>query len=773
MATMGGFQRGLWKCGASPSTSWSRNYSVGSDQGDIQLHEDYLYAVSYSSNHPGGILRSSDFGESWELVYNTSYFGNPSCYVILEDLIIYVSQDGKVHHVDMTSWTEVNNYDLGGSVYYSDMIHVNGSLYLAGTDGIMRSDDMGQSWINIGPDDSDFHNIKLQDDVIFVAGVSGLWSLQLEPAVLGCTDAAACNYNPNASSDDGSCTYPGCTDAAAVNYDATAGCDDGSCVVVNACAEWDLLFVDEPLAASYTLGRAVAALPDGRFAVAGADYAEIGDGMLGIVSSTGSLLEYHIAGDIGDVEEYAEDVVVCGAGGYAIAGSRENYLGDTSNDFWLARFDETGAVLWTQSYGTFAVEVAVEVHEMDNGNFVLGGYQTDGNGYAYVVMTEANGDVLWEATYEQPGEDHQFLDMEVTSTGEIVLAGAAIIEAQPFPSPIAVAFDTAGNFLWETIWSEPGSWRGVASSPEGELRFFGNDTFATTALLGTRDASTGVGAVQEVLGGSLIDGLHASNGWVAIGSNASLQEPSTGATPDWILGLDDAGSITWSCAVGASIGNTIEVQDVTRSANGEWLVAGIADGQSAFVERFASNGNIEVLGCTSTLACNYTPSATFEDGTCVFPGCTDAIACNYNANAGCDDGSCTFPNPGEDCSGACFEDSDDDGVCDENEIPGCTVDGACNYMPEATENDGSCFFANSVFDCEGNCQLDLNENGICDQLETGACSGPDCCGDGTLWDPAQGICIAFDQCPADVNEDGVVDAIDVLDLIGGYGSVCP
>ena len=94
-------------------------------------------------------------------------------------------------------------------------------------------------------------------------------------------------------------------------------------------------------------------------------------------------------------------------------------------------------------------------------------------------------------------------------------------------------------------------------------------------------------------------------------------------------------------------------------------------------------------------------------------------------------------------------------------------------MPEATDNDGSCFFANSVFDCEGNCQLDLNENGICDQLETDACSGPDCCGDGTLWDPAQGICIAFDQCPADVNEDGVVDATDVLDLIGGYGAVCP
>lgn len=49
----------------------------------------------------------------------------------------------------------------------------------------------------------------------------------------GCTDANACNYDPAATVDDGSCTMPGCTDPLAVNYDSTAGCDDGSCEYVN------------------------------------------------------------------------------------------------------------------------------------------------------------------------------------------------------------------------------------------------------------------------------------------------------------------------------------------------------------------------------------------------------------------------------------------------------------------------------------------------------------------------------------------------------------
>ncbi len=46
----------------------------------------------------------------------------------------------------------------------------------------------------------------------------------------GCTDMTACNYDPLATMDDGSCVLPdGCTDATACNYDAAAICDDGSC----------------------------------------------------------------------------------------------------------------------------------------------------------------------------------------------------------------------------------------------------------------------------------------------------------------------------------------------------------------------------------------------------------------------------------------------------------------------------------------------------------------------------------------------------------------
>lgn len=69
---------------------------------------------------------------------------------------------------------------------------------------------------------------------VFVHGYSnqvGNFTLDVSCGELisGCTEAYACNYNPDAQLNDNSCVYPGCMDPEASNFNSEAGCDDDSC----------------------------------------------------------------------------------------------------------------------------------------------------------------------------------------------------------------------------------------------------------------------------------------------------------------------------------------------------------------------------------------------------------------------------------------------------------------------------------------------------------------------------------------------------------------
>ena len=83
-------------------------------------------------------------------------------------------------------------------------------------------------------------------------------------------------------------------------------------------------------------------------------------------------------------------------------------------------------------------------------------------------------------------------------------------------------------------------------------------------------------------------------------------------------------------------------------------------------------------------------------------GCQDVAACNFTPIAILDNGSCSYAEQHYDCVGNCLDDSDGDGVCDELEVPGCTDFNACNFDVSATDSDGSCNYPQEFYDCDGN-----------------------------------------------------------------------
>ena len=136
-------------------------------------------------------------------------------------------------------------------------------------------------------------------------------------------------------------------------------------------------------------------------------------------------------------------------------------------------------------------------------------------------------------------------------------------------------------------------------------------------------------------------------------------------------------------------------------------------------------------------------------------GCFDSEACNYVAEAVYETDDCTYQaEPYLDCDGACLNDSDGDGVCNEIEFAGCMDPEGCNYDPIYTDP-GFCNYPELGFDCFGNCILDLNENGICDPNEVLGCMDPEDCNYNSAANVDDGSCgdsnVANDFCPGAVS----------------------
>ena len=94
----------------------------------------------------------------------------------------------------------------------------------------------------------------------------------------------------------------------------------------------------------------------------------------------------------------------------------------------------------------------------------------------------------------------------------------------------------------------------------------------------------------------------------------------------------------------------------------------------------------EIQGCTNELACNYNPSATFDDGSCTVNDECGICGGNGIPSGNCDCNGNQLDALGE-CGGSCVADADADGICDDvdpcvGELDAC---GVCNGPGETYE----------------------------------------------------------------------------------------
>ena len=182
---------------------------------------------------------------------------------------------------------------------------------------------------------------------------------------------------------------------------------------------------------------------------------------------------------------------------------------------------------------------------------------------------------------------------------------------------------------------------------------------------------------------------------------------------------------------------------------------------SVFIQSQAAvNENIcSIYGCTDSLYVEYLEFANIDDESCenlILYGCTDEAACNYNTNATNEDNSCVFINGiCETCENGYIvdNDSDNDGVCDADEVSGCQDEIACNYMEFATDSLGNCIYSTDLDAC-AICSGETDGTGVIvdnDADNNGVCDTPDI----TVYAP-----------------DSLVYSISVGDTISEFITIC-
>lgn len=126
----------------------------------------------------------------------------------------------------------------------------------------------------------------------------------------------------------------------------------------------------------------------------------------------------------GSSHEDARSLDLTADGGYIVAG-RTSSFGAGNNDFYLIKTDAGGNTIWTRTYGGGQDDYCWSVQQTTDGGYILAGYSEsfgEGNGVAWLIKTDANGDTLWTRIFEgERGAEAR--SVQQTTDGGYIVAG--------------------------------------------------------------------------------------------------------------------------------------------------------------------------------------------------------------------------------------------------------------------------------------------------------------------------------------------------------------
>lgn len=340
----------------------------------------------------------------------------------------------------------------------------------------------------------------------------------------------------------------------------------------------------------------------------------------------------------GSLNESGQSVIKTRDGGYAILGHTQSMNGDIQNktnesfDFWLLKFDSNDALQWQNTYGGSDDDRGLDIIQTtDNGYAILGysksvdGDLTENAGANdfWVAKLDVSGSIIWQKSFGFLGADIGYALTETNDNGYLI-TGVLDVSAsggQGNSKTVLAALHAGGDY-WaiklnangEKEWSQffggtftdtpydvvetsDNSFIIVGSSDSDDVDIKNNK--GTYDFWVVKLSNTGDLIWEKSFGGSEIDeawGIVATNdgNFIIVGDTRSNDKDVTinkGAADIFVLKITPDGDVVWRKSFGGTSFDT--ARSISKTSDDGFLISGSS--RSSDGDILKNNGQNDAL----------------------------------------------------------------------------------------------------------------------------------------------------------------------------------
>lgn len=300
----------------------------------------------------------------------------------------------------------------------------------------------------------------------------------------------------------------------------------------------------------------------------------------------------------------ARTVALTSDGNYLVAGYTSSF-GAGDFDFWIIKIDPSGNIIWQKTFGGRNPEYMYSIEQTKDGGYVAtGGTLSFGSGEydLWVLKLNSKGDIEWQKAYGTSATEYGW-EIHQTDDGGYIVSGKYGNVMCLDCKVLILRLDPAGNLVWQkalgnAVWLDPASVQITSDAGyivTGQVNSMGAGGF--DFWVAKLDSKSEI-VWQKTYGGPKDDYANAirqtdDGGYIVVGKTDSSGAGDFDAA---VLKLDQSGNIMWQKTYGGSKADrawTVE-KDTMRDNYGGYLIG-------AFTHSFgAGNADIWILKIDSS-----------------------------------------------------------------------------------------------------------------------------------------------------------------------------